>query len=271
MASVSDGAMERDTRFRRGLPVQFRVTGALMLRELHMRYGRENIGYLWLILEPLLLAAMIGLMHQRGPAHFGSDIKPVPLALVGYCNFMTFRGIINRAEGALEGSASLFYHRTISVFDILISRALLEVAGTFVSFVILISLAIAFGLAGLPERPLWYLLGVFLMFWQCFALSMIVCSITHENRSIGRLIHPITYIMMPLSGAFFVLSELPSEVRKVFYWVPLSHIFELLRYGWFDAANPDFIDPMYLGIWLMASTLIGLLLISVVRKRIELN
>jgi capsular polysaccharide transport system permease protein len=77
--------------------------------------------------------------------------------------------------------------------------------------------------------------------------------------------------MMPLSGAFFVLSEFPSEIRNLFYWIPLSHIFELLRYGWFDSAKPDFIDPMYLGIWMFGSTLIGLLLISVVRKRIQLS
>lgn len=271
MASVSGDTILQNSRFRRGLRIEFRVIGALMLRELHTRYGRENIGYLWLILEPLLLATMISLIHQRGPSHFGSDIKPVPLALVGYCNFMTFRSIVNRAEGALEGSASLFYHRTISVFDILMSRALLEVAGTFLAFAILIGLAVAVGVASPPDRPLLYLLGVFLMFWLSFGLSMIVCAITHDNRSLGRLIHPMVYIMMPLSGAFFVLDKLPSEIRDVFYWVPMAHVFELLRYGWFHSASPDFIDPYYLGLWLLGSTLIGLLLISVVRKRIQLS
>jgi capsular polysaccharide transport system permease protein len=191
MASVSDGAIARDTRFRRGLPIQFRVIGALMLRELHTRYGRENIGYLWLILEPLLLATMIGLMHQRGPSHFGTDIKPVPLALVGYCNFMTFRSIVSRSEGALEGSASLFYHRTISVFDILISRAVLEVAGTFFAFVILISLAIVFGVASLPARPLWYLLGVVLMFWQSFTRAADPSDGLYHDAAVGRVLCPV--------------------------------------------------------------------------------
>jgi capsular polysaccharide transport system permease protein len=29
------------------------VIGAVMMRELHTRYGRENLGFVWLIVEPL--------------------------------------------------------------------------------------------------------------------------------------------------------------------------------------------------------------------------
>jgi ABC-type polysaccharide/polyol phosphate export permease len=41
----------------RGVKVQARVLRALMIRELMMRYGRGNIGFLWLVLEPMLLCA----------------------------------------------------------------------------------------------------------------------------------------------------------------------------------------------------------------------
>ena len=47
------------------LKVQLRVIGALILRELHTRYGRENVGYLWMFLEPMLLASVIGLLHYE--------------------------------------------------------------------------------------------------------------------------------------------------------------------------------------------------------------
>ena len=30
------------------------VIGALMMRELHTRYGRENLGFLWMVMEPML-------------------------------------------------------------------------------------------------------------------------------------------------------------------------------------------------------------------------
>jgi capsular polysaccharide transport system permease protein len=270
MASAIEDGRSPGAVLRQGFRVQRRVIGALMMRELHTRYGRENIGYLWLILEPMLLATAVGLLHARSPSHFAGDITPVPMALIGYCNFMTFRQIVSRSEGALEANVSLFYHRVITPLDVLISRSLLEIASTFIAFCILMGLAVAVGIANPPERPGLFLLGVFLMGWLCFNLSLIVSAITHERHSVGRLIHPITYIMMPLSGAFFVMHSLPREVREVLLAVPLAHIFELLRYGWFKSATPDYIDPGYLAIWVLGSMLLGLLLISVARKRIHM-
>lgn len=268
MAGAVEDVRSTGAVMREGFRVQCRVIGALMMRELHTRYGRENIGYLWLILEPMLLATAIGLIHARTPSHFGGDITPVPLALVGYCNFMTFRSMISRAEGALEANASLFYHRTISPFDLLFSRALLESAGTFIAFCVLMGLAVAVGIANLPARPEYYMLGVLLFNLLSFNLSMMVCGLTHDRRALGRLIHPIVYIMMPLSGAFFTMNALPSEVRDVFLAIPLAHIFELLRYGWFKSAHSEYIDGAYLAIWILGTMLLGLVSISVARKHI---
>src|SRR5688572_25308062 len=98
-------------RFRRGLGVMADVNGALIMRELHTRYGRDNIGYLWVVLEPLTLATAVAFLHAGQPTHFGSDIRPVPLSILGYTIFITFRAIVGRSEGALESNLPLLYHR----------------------------------------------------------------------------------------------------------------------------------------------------------------
>ena len=271
MATVSDEAMmPRRGVMREGWRIQRRVIAALMMRELHTRYGRENIGYLWLFLEPMMLATIIGLLHSKAASHFGSDIKPVPLALIGYCNFMTFRGIVNRGEGAIEGNLSLLYHRTISIFDILVSRALLESAATGIAFAVLIGLATAVGVSDPPARPLFLLVGMALMLLLSFSVGMVVAGATHDNRALGRLVHPMSYVMMPLSGAFFTMEMLPKEVRELLLYIPLAHIFEILRYGWFESATIEYVDSMYIAEWIGISLLLGLLLISVARKRIHM-
>ena len=271
MASASEGLEAPRGWFRKGLRIQSRVIGALMMRDLHTRYGRENIGYLWLVLEPLFLATAVGLIHSRTANHFGGDMKPVPAALIGYCNFMTFRTLIGRAEGALEGNVSLFYHRTISPFDILFSRALLEQAGTFLAFCILMGLAIATGMANPPARPVLYMLGVLAMMLLSFNLSMMVCGLTHDRRAVGRMIHPLIYLMMPLSGAFFTMNAMPKQVRDILLYVPMAHIYELMRYGWFKSGHDEYIDVGYLLAWLLVTMLLGLLLISTARKRIHMQ
>ncbi len=270
MATASEEIVAPRARFRKGFTIQCRVIGALMMRELHTRYGRQNIGYLWLILEPMLLASMVGLIHARGLRYATTGIDPVPLSLVGYCNFQTFRTIFNRAEGTIEQNIHLMYHRQISILDILTARALLEAAGTWVAFAILIGFATAAGIADPPERPLMLLLGMVILLWLSFAGSLVICGVTHERKSIGRLVHPLSYILMPLSGAFFQLNALPKEARDILLWIPLPHIFELLRYGWFKAATVKYVDWFYLSEWLFLLTLLGLLLISVVRRRIHM-
>lgn len=256
--------------FTRGLRVEGKVVGALVMRELHTRYGRENIGYIWLILEPMLLCVMIALIHSRAPTAFGSDMKPVPFALAGYCPFIMFRGIFTRAEGALEVNVPLLYHRNVTILDVMLSRALLEAASSFFAFIFLIGLAIAMGMANFPYRPGYLLLGFVLMFFLSFGLSLLVCAGTHENRALGRLIHPLGYILLPLSGVFTAMQWLPQSYQNFFWYVPLAHVTEIVRHGQFRSASPDFIDPIYLGSWILISTLLGLLAISALRGKIHM-
>ena len=256
--------------FLHALRVQRDVLGALILRELHTRFGRENIGYVWLILEPMLLASMVALIHARGQRITGGDIEPVAMSLVGYCNFMTFRAIFTRADGAIESNLPLLYHRNIKPWDILIARALLETAGTWVSFMILVGLAIACGLSNPPVRPAVLLAGMIAMALFATGGGFVICGITHDNKALGRLVHPFTYIMMPLSGAFFAMDAMPAQIRNVLMWSPLPHIFEVLRHGWFRASSDRYMDPLYIFYWIIGSWLVGLLLLSVVRRRIQM-
>lgn len=254
----------------RGMRVQASVLGALVLRELHTRYGRDNVGYIWLILEPLLLAVAIALIHSRNGTHFGADIKPVPMSVIGYCNFMTLRSIIGRSESALEANIGLLYHRTVSVFDILFSRSLLDAAGTLMSLLVILVFLIATEVANLPIRPLIFMLGIVAMFFLSFGLAMLVSAFTHDNKTAGRFVHPVTYLMMPLSGAFFPMSFVPEPFRGYLWYVPFTHIFEILRYGWFRSAKYEYFDFGYLGAWIIGCNFLGLVLISRLRSKVHM-
>jgi capsular polysaccharide transport system permease protein len=252
------------------LAVQARVIGALLMRELHTRYGRDNIGYLWMIGEPLMFGSVIAGMHSGQRGHAG-DINPVAFAVTGYSIFIIFRGIVNRAEGSLEGNLPLLYHKMVTVLDIAIARALLELAGTICAFLILLSISIALGYAELPARPLYLMLGISYVFWISFALSLIITGGTHERHTLGRLVHPATYFSMPVSGAFVAASWIPEPYRSYLLWIPLPHMFEMVRYGQFASATLEYVDLPYVTAWNVGLTLVGLLTMSTVRNRIHLS
>lgn len=256
--------------FSKGLAIQMRVIGALMMRELHTRYGRENIGYLWLIGEPLMLATVITAVHVSGHAAFGSDIKPLPFAMLGYTTYIMFRGIVNRSEGSMEANAPLLYHRMVTPFDVTMARSIVDAVGTVMSYAILITLMTVTGLANFPVRPLYFFAALGLMFWWSIAHAMIVVGISHENRTAGRFVHPYTYFAIPVSGAFYQVAWIPEPWRSYLLWYPMPHILELARYGQFYNANLKFFDGGYVAAWCTILTALGLLSLRYMRAHVHL-
>ncbi|WP_336622869.1 ABC transporter [Sphingobium cyanobacteriorum] len=242
------------------------------MRELHTRYGKRGLGYAWLFLEPMLLAVLVvSLKMFSRERHYGAGIGVVPFIVLGYTMFIMFRGIWNRADSALEANLPLMYHRMVTLFDILLSRALLEAAASMTAFAMLIGLCIMLDMADLPARPLYFFTGFLQYFWFSFALSMIVCGATYENSTLQKFVHPISYILLPLSGAFFMVKWFPHNFHGLIAYWPMTSMFEEMRYGWFEAAPDDFFYPAYVITICMVLTLLGLLSIKLVRRKVELK
>lgn len=250
---------------------QMNVVGALVLRELHTRFGRNNIGYLWMIGEPMMLAGVIGALHAFQPGHLGSTMPPVAFSMVGYCIFIIFRGIFNRAESIVESNLPLMYHRMVSVLNLSVARVVVEAAGCVTTFIILYSFVTLIGMGEVPARPLYAMFGIVLMIWISFALGLNVTAITFERPTLQRLVHPISYFMMPLSGAFFAVEWLPLSVQRAADWFPLVNIFEIVRYGMFEMASTQHIFPGYAIGWCAFFTYTGLLGIRRLRNRIHVR
>ena len=260
------------TSFFQSLAIQRRVIGALLMRELHTRYGRENIGYLWLIGEPMMLGSVIGLMHSGAgkSMHETAGITPVAFAIVGYTVFIMFRGIVNRSEGSLESNAPLMFHSMVTVLDIVMAKALLEAAGTFMSFGILTALLVAIGQMQPPVHPLYVIGAVGYVFWFSTAISLIVIGGTYNNSLLERLVHPFSYFMIPLSGAFFRISWVPEPYRDWLLWNPFPQMFEMLRYGEFQGCTLEYVDFGYITGFCACLTFIGLAIVKDSRSKIHL-
>lgn len=256
-----------------GLDAQLHVIGALIMRELQTRYGRDNIGYLWMLAEPMLLAGAVALIHigNETAGHYGSDFRVIPFTLTGYCVFIIFRSIVSRAETALEANKPLLFHRMVTIFDMLLARAMLEAISAVTALAILLGGAVALGVADAPARPLLLLAGIAFMGWFSFALSMTICAATYFSKAITKLVHPAVYLVMPLSGAFFLLKWIPEPYRTALSWSPLNQIFEMVHVGQFRTIESAYYDPLYVAGWCLGLTTIGLLTLRVLRRHVHLG
>src|SRR5437870_1657189 len=98
--------------FMASVRIQRRIIGALVLRELLTRFGRRNIGFLWLFIEPMLFTAgVLGLwmLYHR-------DRTPFPLTafcISGYGTVLLWRNTIGRSGNAVEPNRALMHHRNV--------------------------------------------------------------------------------------------------------------------------------------------------------------
>jgi capsular polysaccharide transport system permease protein len=246
--------------------VQVDVIGALLMRELHTRFGRDNIGYFWAVLEPGILAIAVTIMHVAASAHTGIGLAPVPFWLVGYTPYCMFRFMVLRGESAIESNRTLLYHRMVTITDLMVARGLLELASTVAAMAMLLGTAWLFGFGNLPDRPLLMIAGLAQLWWFSFGLSLVVAAACEKSTIVQRFTHPAVYVSLPLSGAFFLLKWVPHPWREYLAWSPMISAFEQMREGQFADFNSAYVDPFYILSWSAVLTVLGLFAIRITRR-----
>ena len=238
--------------------IQRRVLWALILREILTRYGRHNIGFLWLFVEPMIFTlAVMGLWSATKSVH-GSSLPIVPFAITGYSSVLLWRNMPNRCIGALEPNLGLLYHRNVRPIDIYLSRLILEVAGVTMSFTALVLFFNFIGLAELPENLLEVIGGWIMLAWFGFGLSLVFGALSERSEIIEKLWHPTSYILFPLSGAGFLVDALPPVAQHYVLLLPMVHGVEFLREGYFGSQMTAHYNIAFMAVVNTMLTFIGL-------------
>jgi ABC-type polysaccharide/polyol phosphate export permease len=248
--------------------VQRRVIGALLMREVLTRFGRHNIGFLWLFAEPMLFTLGVTALWTAFQSAHGSSLPIVAFALTGYSSVLLWRNMPSRCIKAIEPNAALMYHRNVKVMDIYIARLLLEGGGATISFFVLTLIFVSIGWVRPPEDVLKIALAWFLLAWFGSALAMLVGAFSESSEMIEKLWHPVGYLAFPLSGAAFLVDAFPQHVQELLLLVPMVHGAEMLRDGFFGSAVRSHYDAGYLAIWCGLMTLLGLAKMRVVSRKV---
>ena len=91
--------------------IQRRVIWALLLREILTRYGRHNIGFLWLFVEPMLFTVGVTALWTATKSVHGSNLPIVAFAVTGYSGVLLWRNMPTRCVLAIDPNLGLLYHR----------------------------------------------------------------------------------------------------------------------------------------------------------------
>lgn len=259
-----------DTRlsFRNCFAVQRRVVGALLMREVLTRYGRHNIGFLWLFAEPMLFTLGVTALWTAFQNVHGSTLPIVAFAVTGYSSVLLWRNMPARCINAVEPNLALMYHRNVKVLDVYLSRLILEAAGATISFVVLCMVFITIGWMRPPHDLLKVAIAWALLAWFGVALAILIGSVSETTHLVEKLWHPAAYLLFPLSGAAFLVDAFPTAVQPLLLKIPMVNGVEMLRDGFFGQQVRAHYNAPYLALWSTALTLLGLAKCRIVARKV---
>jgi len=216
-----------------GWRIQSRVISALMMRELVTRFGRENIGFLWMMAEPLLFAVLVGVMwrYLHGPEEHGVSV--VAFIASGYIPLTLFRQSMIRATKVFSVNAGLLYHRQIKILDFIFVRFLIEAIGAMMAFTFIGLVLIAINEAPVPADVGSLLAGWFLYCLLTFSLCLVLAPLSDMSDVLEKLLPVTTYVMIPFSGTFTMVSWLAPQLQQFMLYSPFVSPMELMRQGIF--------------------------------------
>lgn len=254
-------------RFSEGLRVQVTVIKALTSRELITRFGRENIGFLWIMVEPLLFAILVGFVWTFLKGTVDQGINVFAFVVTGYIPLTFLRHAFGRAANIFVANSALLYHRQVKVLDFIIVRVLIEAIGAMMAYIFGGAVLAFFGLFPFPADIVALVLGWSIYVFFIFSISTMLAPLSEVSEVIEKLVPVSVYIAIPFSGVFNLAEWLPPNIRETLMWSPLVSGMELMRYGLF---GPTAVTPYYdigkaLGVSVVC-LLIGLILCRRVRR-----
>ncbi|MBE7730086.1 capsule biosynthesis protein [Komagataeibacter sp. FXV3] len=246
----------------------FRVIYALMMREIHTRYGRENIGFLWVLGEPILFCAGVAILWTAIRPSHEYGLPMTPIVITGYVPLTMWRHCLSQSVKAFEANGSLLFHQQVTPVTIILARAGLEIIGTIMAGILVTCGAIFLGYMNPPQYYGILYLGIFFHMIFCISVAMIFSSLSEISELIEKFMGVFSYLSLPFTGAFTMVNWLPAKYRWYMMLSPSVDNIEMIREGEFGLNAHAHYDILYTILINLLLFIVGLKLTLSVRKYI---
>lgn len=206
----------------------------LVVRDLKVKYRRSFLGYLWSLLNPLL---MMGVMTLIFSFMFKSSIQNFPLYLIcGQTLWTFFSESTNMAMTSILGNGALIKKVYIPKFIFPMSR----VMSSFVTMsfsLAAIAIVMIFTKSPITWTLILFPIPLFFLLLFCMGIGLVLGALSVYFRDIVHLYGVITLAWMYMTPIFYPLDSnmLPQWVIQVIKLNPMYHYInffrELVLYG----------------------------------------
>ncbi len=233
----------------------------LTKRDLRVRYSTSVLGYVWSILDPLLMAGIYWFVFTRVFTRTVGEEPYIIFLLSALLPWMWFNGTVSDSTRAFIRDAKLIRStrmpRTIWVNRIVLSKGI----EFLLSIPVLALFAVFTDKTELQWQVVFFPLAVLLQTVLLVGIGLIVAPLVVFFRDFERAVKLILRFLFYASPIIYGLSDMPPAFQPWAAFNPLAGIFSLYRSAFF----PSQLDWFAVGAGALVSVVIlvlGLLVFS---------
>jgi ABC-type polysaccharide/polyol phosphate export permease len=208
----------------------------LTVNELKLRYRRSVLGFLWTLLNPLLMMTVLTLVFSRVMRFNTKDYSVLLLAALLPWTF--FSQAINLSLMSIVGKGALLKKVYIPKAIIPISAVLATLVNSSLAFVPLLSLTVVVGhklTSAILFLPIaMAILAIFTIGWALLFSCLYVYF-----RDFGHMTEVLLQAWFYASPVIYTLDMVPEQYRGAFTWNPVTYFIECFRAPIFSGELPS--------------------------------
>lgn len=227
----------------------------LVSRDLKVKYRRSFLGYIWSLLNPLLMMMVMTLVFSY---MFRFDIPNYSLYLIcGQTLWAFFNESTNMAMYSIVQNASL-------IKKVYIPKYIFPISRVFSSFVTLsfsltaILIVMVFSKANFYWTALLFFIPLFLLFLFSCGISLILSALSVQFRDVTHLYSVLTLAWMYITPIFYPISAVPNEVATIITSNPITGYVLLFRSLVLYGTIPSFNLWLQCICWSIGSIIVGI-------------
>lgn len=184
----------------------------LVMKDIKLKYRRSILGYLWSILNPLMIMVIMVIVFSN---MFRSDIENFPVYLIiGQTLFNFMSESTNQAIMSITGNAALLKKTYVPKYVFTVSK----VTSSFVNTLFALgALVVVFVVCRVTPNVYYLLIPLILVqeYVFCLGLGMLLAQGSVFFRDIQYIYNAVITAWMYLTPMFYPITLLPDGLRKL--------------------------------------------------------
>jgi ABC-2 type transport system permease protein len=215
----------------RGVLRSRRVLYLLVTRDLKVRYAGSLLGYVWTVLDPLLISGVYWFVFTKvfSRASLAPGVPYIVFLLAALLPWNWASGVLNEATRALTREAKLV-RSTNTPRETWVLRAVLSKGMEFLFSIPVLAAFMLILRVPVPLQVVFVPLAVLLLGVLLVGLALLIAPLAVLFSDVDRVVRILLRLLFYFSPVIYAVRHVPAEVAWVYALNPFAGILDLFRF-----------------------------------------